>query len=187
MQEFLRKPGSLPDFLFESPPRVQLGCMSRTNRNFVVAYILLVGLPLLGLAGILRNGRHLTAPISVDGTWKIDTDGNAGSNPSCTAASTFLSSPFVIGQSGRNLIVTFGKNKATASGTLDNKSLNTSIPDGDDSSGGQCGPAVLTAAVNPTVEPRSMNGQLSFPGCQTCAPVEFHAVRQPRGPSGGTH
>lgn len=161
--------------------------MSRTNRNFVVAYILLVGLPLLGLAGILRNGRHLTAPISVDGTWKIEANGNAGSNPSCTAASTFLSSPFVIGQSGRNLIVTFGKNKATANGTLDNKSFNTSIPAGEEGSASQCGPAILTAAVNPTVEPRSMNGQLSFPGCPSCAPLEFHAVRQSKSPSGGTH
>ncbi|HEV2468687.1 MAG TPA: hypothetical protein VGS78_05800 [Candidatus Sulfotelmatobacter sp.] len=161
--------------------------MSRTNRNFVVAYIVLVGLPLLGLAGILRSGRHLTAPISVDGTWRIEVNGNAAAGPACAAASTFLSSPFVIGQSGRNLIVTFGKNKATATGTLDNKSLNTSIPAGDEVSAAQCGPAMLTAAVNPAAEPRSMSGQLSFPGCQTCAPVEFRAIRQPRSPSGGMH
>jgi hypothetical protein len=51
--------------------------MSHTNRNFVVAYTLLVGLPLLGLAGVLRSGRNITAPISIDGTWKIETQSSS--------------------------------------------------------------------------------------------------------------
>jgi len=40
--------------------------MSPANRKFVIAYILLVGLPLLGLFGILRMGRKLVAPVSVN-------------------------------------------------------------------------------------------------------------------------
>src|SRR5277367_6917005 len=39
--------------------------MSPANRRFVVAYILLVGVPLLGLIGVLRVGRKLTAPVAV--------------------------------------------------------------------------------------------------------------------------
>jgi Kef-type K+ transport system membrane component KefB len=42
--------------------------MSPANRKFVVAYILLVGLPLLGLFGILRADRKLAAPVSVNET-----------------------------------------------------------------------------------------------------------------------
>ena len=48
--------------------------MPHTNRNFVVAYILLVGLAVARLRGVLKSGRSLTAPISVDGTWKVEAD-----------------------------------------------------------------------------------------------------------------
>ena len=48
--------------------------MSPTNRNFVMAYIVLVGLPLLGLVGVLRNGRALSAPVSVEGRWTFQAD-----------------------------------------------------------------------------------------------------------------
>jgi hypothetical protein len=34
-----------------------------------------VGLPLLGLLGVLRLGRGLQAPPSVDGTWRTDSGG----------------------------------------------------------------------------------------------------------------
>jgi hypothetical protein len=161
--------------------------MSRTGRNFVVAYILLVGLPLLGLAGVLRSGRHLTAPISIDGTWKIEGNPKVGSSSSCGAVSTFVSGPFVVSQSGRSLVVTFGKNQATAPGTLDDKTLKTSVPADGDSSTGNCGQAILTAAVDPKAEPRLMKGQLAFLGCLSCTPVEFHAIRQPKSESGGAH
>ncbi len=39
--------------------------MSPSNRKFVLAYILLVGLPLLGLIGVLRAGRNLAAPAAI--------------------------------------------------------------------------------------------------------------------------
>ncbi len=38
--------------------------MSKTSRNFVVAYVLLVGIPILALVGMLRWGNSLTAPVS---------------------------------------------------------------------------------------------------------------------------
>ena len=161
--------------------------MSRTSRNFVVAYIFLVGLPLLGLVGILRSGRHLHAPISVDGSWKIEATSKAPQTNSCAAVSTFVSSPFAISQSGRSLVVTFGNNKAVVPGSLDDKSVKTAVPGESDSSSGGCGTAILTAVVDSNAEPKSMNGQLSFLGCQSCAPVRFTAVRQPKGQSGGGH
>src|SRR5208283_757233 len=51
------------------PKLVRPARMSRTNRNFVFAYTFLVILPLAGLAGILKTGRNLTAPVSIDGVW----------------------------------------------------------------------------------------------------------------------
>jgi hypothetical protein len=159
--------------------------MSRTSRNFVLAYIFLVGLPLIGLAGVLRSGRHLAAPVSVDGTWKVEAV-SSGKTSTCAAVSTFLSAPVVISQSGRNLVVTFGNGRSAVPGALEDNSVKTSIPvDGD--SGTQCGQAILTSVVDPKSSPRVMSGQLAFLGCPSCAPFAFHAVRQPKTQGGGGH
>ena len=34
--------------------------MVQSNRNFIIAYILLVGLPVLGLIGVLKTGRRVS-------------------------------------------------------------------------------------------------------------------------------
>ena len=173
-----------PDFLFlTSSPR--LGSMSRTSRNFVVAYILLVGLPLLALAGVLRSGRHLSAPLSVDGTWKIEIEPSSLTNQACGAVSSLVNSPLLMSQSGRSLEVSF-KGKPAGSGSLVDKNLSSSISVGSDSACGN-GQVTLAAVVDPKSEPRSLSGQLSFPGCQSCTPIDFRAIRQPRPPTGGGH
>jgi hypothetical protein len=174
-----------------SVDKVQEGTMSHTNRNFVFAYILLVGLPLLGLAGVLRTGRSLTAPISVDGTWKIEADaGRIATQPCAQYASVFSS--FMISQSGKSFVLTLNDAaKTVASGALDGKSLKASVVPAQESAGksGCSGDQslTLTAAVDPATEPRSMNGTVSVTGCASCAPVGFHAVRQPRAAAGGAH
>ena len=165
--------------------------MSHTNRNFVFAYILLVGLPLLGLAGVLRTGRTLTAPISIDGTWKIEADpGRIATQPCAQSASVFSS--FVISQSGTTFVLTLNNAaKTVASGVLDGKSLKASVVPAQESAGksGCSGdqPLTLTATVDPATEPKSMNGLVSVTGCASCVPVGFHAVRQPRVAAGGAH
>jgi hypothetical protein len=164
--------------------------MSHRSRNFVVAYILLVGLPLLGLAGVLRSGRSLTAPISVDGVWKIEADTRRLAAPSCDKSQSFSS--VVISQSGKSLVLTFNNaSKTVSSGVLEGKSLKASVvPEWDSSSKSGCGddePFTLTATVDPNTEPRSMTGLLSVNACTSCVPVEFHAVRQPRAAGGGAH
>ena len=166
--------------------------MSRTSRNFVVAYILLVGLPLLGLAGVLRTGRTLTAPISVDGVWKIEADANSANPQGCAKlASSLANTSAVISQSGKSLVLTFnGPSKIVASGSIEGKSLRAAINPTPDSSGTVCNGdqgVSLTAAVDPKSEPRALTGILSVNACASCAPVSFHAVRQPRASAGGAH
>ena len=165
--------------------------MSHTSRNFVVAYILLVGLPLLGLAGVLRSGRRLTAPVSVDGAWKIETDAGLLAGPSCDKPGSAFSS-MVISQSGKSFVVTFNNvSKIASSGILDGKNLKVSVvPERDPSSKSGCTndqPLTLTATIDPNAEPRSLTGVLSVNGCPSCVPVKFHAVRQPRAAGGGAH
>ena len=165
--------------------------MSHTSRNFVVAYILLVGLPLLGLAGVLRSGRSLTAPISVDGVWKIEADAARLAALSCDKSVSAFSS-VAISQSGNSLVLTLNNpSKTTAAGTLDGKSLKAAIvPARDAASKSGCQgdrPLMLAATVDPSTEPKSLTGLLSEDGCPSCAPVAFHAVRQPRAAGGGAH
>ena len=167
--------------------------MPHTSRNFVVAYILLVGLPLLGLAGVLRTGRSLVAPISIDGTWKIQADTSRVSGPSCTKTVTsLLNSSLVISQSGKSLALTFNTpSKIPASGSLDGTSLKALIaPPRDSAAEADCSGDLLptiTASIDPKSEPRTLSGTLSVSGCASCAAVEFRAVRPPKAPTGGAH
>lgn len=165
--------------------------MSRTNRNFVIAYIVLVGLPLAGLAGVLRSGRSLAAPISIDGTWKVEADTSQVNSSPCSQALTSLSnSSLVISQSGKNLVLTFSNGpKASSAGLLDGKKMSAPLML-EPLSGSGClasQPLTLVAAVDPQAEPRSMSGSLSMNDCPSCAPIAFHAVRLPRTKKEGGH
>ena len=159
--------------------------MSRTSSNFVVAYILLVGLPLLGLAGVLRTGRSLTAPSSVDGVWKFEADANSVSPQGCAKiASPLANASAVISQSGKSLVLTFnGPSKIVASGSIEGKSLTAAINPAPDTSGAVCSGGQIvsfTATVDPKSEPRALAGVLTMNGCSSCAPIPFHALRQAR-------
>src|SRR5712691_9738620 len=96
--------------------------MSHTNRNFVIAYILLVGLPLLALAGVLKSGRSLNAPFSVDGAWKLDAEAAHASTAPCGGfLSSVSNSQISISQSGTSLVIGLGGKTTTS--TLSGKTI----------------------------------------------------------------
>ncbi len=92
--------------------------MSHTNRNFILAYTFLVALPVLGLVGIVKSGRSLTAPISVDGLWLLQADPVRLAALPC--GKTLAETPdtaLAISQSGRNFTFTLLNNlNSTGSG-----------------------------------------------------------------------
>ncbi|MGA2413924.1 MAG: hypothetical protein ABSF59_05730 [Candidatus Sulfotelmatobacter sp.] len=164
--------------------------MSKTNRNFVIAYFLLVGLPILGLVGVLKSGRNLTAPISVDGVWQLQADpAQLAASPCGQAlASRSDATTFAISQSGKTFLLGFGSvnpsngSRSVASGTIDGTRLRASLPANSIASApdGGCGQGrelTLAATVNPKTDPRSLAGTFSIPDCPSCASIEFHAVR----------
>jgi len=154
--------------------------MSHTNRNFVIAYVLLVGLPIAALLGVLKSGRHMHAPLSVDGTWKLQTVADRNTWPPCFQSISWLNdSSLAISQSGPGLIFsTNGATKPLASGSIDGTSIRASIPGASSSCGSDS--LSLIANVDPKSEPRSLSGTLSVEGCATCSTMNFSAVRQPR-------
>ena len=158
--------------------------MAHTNRNFVIAYILLVGVPLLALAGVLKSGRRLNAPFSVDGAWKMDAKtAHASATPYGDFLSSISNSPVSISQSGTSLVIGLGGK--TTTGTLYGKTIKAQFvgtnPNATDCSDRSL---ALTATLDPLTEPRTLRGRVSVEGCASCAPVEFRAVKQPR-PTGG--
>jgi hypothetical protein len=157
---------------------------SHPNRNFLVAYVLLVALPIVGLLGVLKSGRKLRAPVSVDGLWQLQVD--AASLASLPCGKTLAENPetaLAISQSGKNFTLTLANGpKSTSSGVIDGTTVNASIaPSPEWSAQAGCGTdqgLTLVATVDAKADPRTLTGQISARQCPTCSAVEFHAVRQ---------
>jgi hypothetical protein len=168
----------------DSLSRVGERSMAHTNRNFILAYVLLVGLPLVGLVGVLKSGRSLTAPISVDGLWRLQADPIQLSNLPCGKA--LINDPetgLAISQSGKNFTLSFSNGpKSIASGVLEGTTLKASVvPSATWSEDAGCGDGrelSLVATVDAKANPRSLAGVFSVNHCPACAPVAFHAIRQ---------
>jgi hypothetical protein len=109
--------------------------MSRTK--LLIAYVLLVGLPLLALIGILRAGRRLAPPPSVAGPWNLQADLSSIPDAACRQMLASIGQPFVtITQSGENLSFNFNDPKKTlAAGTLQGSDLSLSPRRGLDGAG----------------------------------------------------
>lgn len=163
-----------------------MGRISPASRNFVIAYILLVGLPLLGLAGALRSGRRLNAPISVDGVWKFGTDGaNLPAGKCGKSLASLQDSLVTISQSGTELTVSVNNDSSiTGSGLIEGTTLNATVPVLETSTNepgcGSYNVFTLSATVDPRLEPRSMQGTVSFRDCDSCSRMKYRAVRQTR-------
>lgn len=154
--------------------------MTHSNRNFVLAYVLLVALPLLGLGGVLHSGRKLSAPMSVGGVWKINVNQDQLNGFPCgrsVLVQNGQNGAFSISQSGK----AFALNTASAafsgpSGTIEGTAIRaTLIPSGGEKEGECSEPSLtLTARIDGKATPRTMQGSLTCPGCVT---IEFQGVR----------
>jgi hypothetical protein len=158
--------------------------MTSTTKRFAVSYIFLVFLPVLGLLGVLRQGRDLKAPVSVDGRWKLQIDPAQLAALPCGKALASASDPVLaISQSGERFTLTTSGGLATASsGVIQDTTLNATLQPSD-SAGNESGcdadhSLTLIAKLDPTANPKSLSGMLSLKDCPVCAPVQFHAVRE---------
>jgi hypothetical protein len=157
---------------------------SHPNRNFILAYILLVGLPIAGLVAILRSGHKLTAPVSVDGLWHIQVDPvRLASLPCGKALAEAPETTLAISQSGKNFTLNLANGpKSTASGVIEGTTFKAAIaPSPEWSAQAGCGSGqalTLVAAVDAKADPRTLAGYISANNCPSCSAVEFHALRQ---------
>jgi len=155
--------------------------VSRLNKNFVIAYVSLVVLPIFGLVGILRRGQNLKAPTSVDGVWTIQAAATTGTMPSCMSAlGLALDTPFTISQSGKNLVINAGKIGGT--GLIEGTTLQAPLKPAETllpaPNCGDDGSVLLTATAAAKASPRMLSGELSLANCPSCESVKFHAIAQ---------
>ena len=83
--------------------------MSNKNRNLMVAYISLVGVPIAALLAVLDTGQRLHAPVAIAGNWEVHTDRPFESSGCDPLESTPLPHVLSILQSGEYLTVSIGQ------------------------------------------------------------------------------
>jgi hypothetical protein len=163
------------------------------KRKLAVAYIFLVGVPLLALVGILRAGNHLIAPPALHGNWSVQVDFRPWQSVPCGALLNNTQQPLLsIDQSGRDLTVSLNDGEKTViPGTIDGFTL-SSTPSGggvESDPGPRPNPACqssqslrLQAIVNQHEKQRSLTGTFQLEGCMSCSPIAFSATREtPKG------
>jgi hypothetical protein len=155
----------------------------------LLLYLLLVGIPAAGVAGILRAGAGLEAPASVGGQWTLDVAPSAA-DPRCEPAPGTLT----ISQSGVHLDAALrpgGEARLRGEMRGDTIILASMVPSDDSSNeGGDCDPAAgvrLEAVADGADRPAALRGTLRFVGCAACAPLAFTATRQAPAPAKRGH
>lgn len=145
------------------------------------AYVLLVALPLVGLAGVLRSGRNLYAPMSVGGLWKVNANQDQLAALACGKSLLAQNAAFTISQSGKAFTLNFANSAwAAASGAVVGNTINaTLIPSAIATKDPGCAEhsLLLAATVDTSATPRSMQGTLRAENCPGCAAIEFRGIR----------
>jgi hypothetical protein len=137
----------------------------------VLLYIAFVGLPLLGLVGILQAGRGIVPPVSIGGRWKVDSGGKLASAIKC--APTQEADPVVlrIGQSGQHLRMELRDGENTM---LQGKLEGTTVTA---KAAGRTDPPIqVHAELDRGSQPAVLVGTVDVNRCP--AQIPFRAVRQ---------
>lgn len=148
-----------------------------------ILYLVLVGLPTLGVLGVLRAGQSLTPPVSVSGLWNVEISTQAAGNSPCGEQfdkSEILS--LSIKQSGTHLLFSFEKKKINLAGEIDGPNggaaavrLSAATASED---AGQADAVRLRATAEREARPERLHGSLSFARCPAGTEVSFIATRQ---------
>lgn len=158
--------------------------MIRGNKSFAVAYLILVIIPMLGLAGVLRSGRNLIAPSAIGGRWKMQANApSLAPLPCAGSVATMQDVDFTISQSGKYVTLRFANSVLpSTSGLIEGKTIRVSmsLPAKGMKEVGCSGEHVfsLIATLDSKTNPNSMAGLLSVNGCAACSPAEFRAIRE---------
>ncbi len=144
----------------------------------VSLYFLLVGVPFLGLVGILRAGERIVPPHSIGGIWSVEIRYSPQTAVPC-ADLDFAGgdAQMTISQSGTRAEVSFAdRGETRLSLVLAGDSLRA---DGTtEAPGCPAAPLVLDGRLQPETGRRRMEGILTRPDCADCPMATFVAERR---------
>ena len=152
-------------------------------RRIVTHYLVMVGVPVIGILIVLELGRSLTAAPAIAGRWQIEPGAPLSGLAACLAGGTPAADPVLtISQSGQYLAGRLGgadAGRGTAlEGTLHARmlSLTAAAP-----ARGCPGPLVLRATIVDDGAARRLHGTLHVRACPRCGKVPISARRMPAG------
>ena len=150
----------------------------------ILLYLLLVGLPGLGLFALMRLGRRLTPPISVAGTWSVETNSQAVDVSRCVNPFGRSDHPsLTITQSGTHLLVKFNDEEDNVlTGQIYGRHISAEVlsPSATTvvtASSRDTSKILFRAAVDRRTQPDRLSGTLNFVNHPLCADVAFTATR----------
>jgi len=164
--------------------------VTHSNRNFLFAYVLLVALPVVGLAGVLRSGRNLSAPMSVGGIWIISATPDQLAAFPCGKILLAQNTAFTISQSGRAFTLNVpNAGWIASSGAVEGNTITATLVPAVPAKEAGCGDhsLSLTATVDTKASPRSLQGALRAQDCPGCAAIEFRGIRDEQAKTKETH
>jgi len=151
----------------------------------ILLYVVLVGLPLLGIVGLLQVGQSLSAPISLAGKWNVQLvpaqpQGPARQDGVLRASPGTLS----ITQSGPNLRLSFDHTPSpTFEGSIRDVTINATVLDRrtaamPNPANYTAAPIAFRATVDRQARPERLFGILIFGDGPSRAEVRLTATRQ---------
>jgi hypothetical protein len=133
-----------------------------------IHYLILVGIPVLGVLGLLQLGEGVTPPVSVGGKWQLQLD----SQVACDACSHRVGCndhpTLTISQSGTHLSLVFDdEEKTTLTGRIDGLAITAKATE-----------LSMEVSLDRQAKPDHLSGKISFNGCSSSIPLQ--AVRRLR-------
>lgn len=142
----------------------------------VVSYLMLVGLPMLGVIGVLRLGDRFLPMMCIQSPWNMVVSKPSASS-SCEQQFRRTERGFSISQSGSQFSVLFnGESKAVLYGQIQDSHVsatapNSTFPENENSSQ----PTELRATIDRQTNPARLWGVFSF---KNCPDLKFIATQQ---------
>lgn len=136
----------------------------------LLQYLVLVGLPVLGVLGVLQLGQGLTAPKALAGAWAFNPSGLVSEASTCPVLeSVDQVATLAVAQSGPDLTLELGELRVD--GQVEGSTVRAMSP--------------LLALDADVGLPGQMRGTLTFPTCPASPTLTFNALRQLSGQEEG--
>lgn len=132
-------------------------------------YLVLVGIPIVGVLGLLRLGSNLEPPISVGGEWYLALTNSTQVEASCAGLLDANVQPVLtVSQSGPHLVLELNTaEKIRFKGTLNESTITTAQNEPET--------VVFQVTIDHQSQPNTLAGAVTLPACKT--PLTFTGFR----------